>query len=128
MMSAPVEITRRVAGDIRYRLKTPYRDGTTHVIFQPPGFDGAHPCAPPLGRPSVVPIMVLPICLARLAALVPRPRVNLIRYYGVFAPNSRIRVRVTPARRGKGGAAAGGDPAVAAKEGEDGATPVQRMR
>jgi len=22
-------------GDIRYRLKTPYRDGTTHVIFQP---------------------------------------------------------------------------------------------
>jgi hypothetical protein len=26
--------------------------------------------------------------LARLAALVPRPRVNLTRYHGVFAPNS----------------------------------------
>ena len=30
-----------------------------------------------------------------------RPRVNLIRYYGVFAPNSRFRARVTPAERGK---------------------------
>jgi hypothetical protein len=29
--------------------------------------------------------------LARLAALVPRPRVNLTRYHGVFAPNSNHR-------------------------------------
>jgi len=90
-------------GDIRYRLKTPYRDGTTHVIFQPLDF------------------------IARLAALVPRPRVNLIRYYGVFAPNSRFRARVTPAGRGKGSAAAGGAPTVAANDNEDGATPAQRM-
>ena len=35
--------------------------------------------------------------IARLAALVPRPRVNLIRYHGVFAPNSKLRRRIVPA-------------------------------
>lgn len=90
-------------GDIRYRLKTPYRDGTTHVIFQPLDF------------------------IARLAALVPRPRVNLIRYYGVFAPNSRFRARVTPAGRGKGSTAADEATTVADNEREDVATPAQRM-
>jgi len=66
-------------GRIRYQLKTPYRDGTTHVFFQPLDF------------------------IARLAALVPKPRVNLTRYHGVLAPNSKHRVLVTPAHRGKGG-------------------------
>jgi hypothetical protein len=65
-------------GNIRYQLKTPYRDGTTHVIFQPLDF------------------------IARLAALVPKPRVNLTRFHGVFAPNSKHRALVTPAKRGKG--------------------------
>lgn len=40
--------------------------------------------------------------IAILAALVPKPRVNLTRYHGVFAPNSQHRVQVTPAKRGKG--------------------------
>ena len=40
--------------------------------------------------------------IARLAALVPPPRVNLTRYHGVFAPNSNYRALVTPAKRGKG--------------------------
>lgn len=40
--------------------------------------------------------------MAKLAALVPKPRVNLTRYHGVFAPNSRHRAAVTPAGRGKG--------------------------
>ncbi len=66
-------------GNVRYQLKTPYRDGTTHVIFEPLDF------------------------IARLAALVPKPRVNLIRFHGVFAPNSRHRARVTSAKRGRGG-------------------------
>ena len=70
---------------------------------------------------------VLPICLARLAALVPRPRVNLIRYYGVFAPNSRFRARVTPAGRGKGSTAADEAPAVADNEREAVATSAPRM-
>ena len=43
--------------------------------------------------------------IARLAALVPTPRVNLTRYHGVFAPNSRLREQVTPARRGRRNAA-----------------------
>ncbi len=38
-----------------------------------------------------------------LAALVPKPRVNLIRFHGVFAPNSKYRAWVTPAKRGRGG-------------------------
>lgn len=70
-------------GNIRYRPKTPYRDDTTHVIFEPLDF------------------------IARLAALVPKPRVNLTRYHGVFAPNSRDRAAVTPAKRGKGANTAG---------------------
>jgi hypothetical protein len=40
--------------------------------------------------------------IARLAALVPKPRVNLTRFHGVFAPNSQHRALVTPARRGRG--------------------------
>ena len=40
--------------------------------------------------------------IAKLAVLVPKPRVNLTRFHGVFAPNSKYRARVTPAKRGKG--------------------------
>jgi len=40
--------------------------------------------------------------MARLAALVPRPRVNLTRYHGGFAPNSKHRALVTKAGRGRG--------------------------
>jgi Putative transposase len=66
------------AHKVRYALKTPYRDGTTHVVFEPLDF------------------------IAKLAALVPKPRVNFTRFHGVFAPNSKHRVQVTPAKRGKG--------------------------
>jgi len=38
--------------------------------------------------------------LARLAALVPRPRAHLTRYHGVFAPNCRLRRRVVPSPPG----------------------------
>lgn len=65
-------------GKVCYQLKTPYRDGTTHVLFEPMDF------------------------IARLAALVPKPRVNLTRFHGVFAPNSQHRAQITPAKRGKG--------------------------
>lgn len=82
-ISRPAVSEKRLAlttnGLVRYQLKTPFRDGTTHVFFEPLDF------------------------LARLAALVPKPRVNLTRFHGVFAPNSQWRAKVTPARRGKGG-------------------------
>ncbi len=40
--------------------------------------------------------------IARLATLVLKPRVNLTRFHGVFAPNCKHRALVTPAKRGKG--------------------------
>ncbi len=57
--------------------------------------------------------------IARLAALVPKPRVNLTRFHGVFAPNSAHRARVTPAKRGKGNKAS-------ASHGSEDATPAER--
>jgi hypothetical protein len=36
------------------------------------------------------------------SCLVPKPRVNLTRFHGIFAPNSRDRAAVTPGKRGKG--------------------------
>ena len=92
-ITRPAVSTERLSltaqGNIRYRLKTPYRDGTTDVVFEPIDF------------------------IARLVALVPTPRVNLTRYHGVFAPNHRLREQVTPARRGRRGAESPDEPAPA---------------
>ena len=38
--------------------------------------------------------------IARLAALVPPPRVHLTRYHGVFAAHAALRAAITPAGRG----------------------------
>ena len=32
----------------------------------------------------------------------PKPRVNLTRFHGVFAPHSKYRARITPAKQGRG--------------------------
>ena len=55
------------AGDVVLQLKSPYQDGTTHIVMSPLEF------------------------MQRLAALVPRPRLNLIRFHGVLAPNAKLR-------------------------------------
>jgi hypothetical protein len=47
---------------ILYRLRHRWRDGTTHVVFEPVDL------------------------VARLAALVPPPRANIVRYHGILAP------------------------------------------
>ena len=39
--------------------------------------------------------------MARLAALVPRPLLNLTRFHGVFAPNFRHRRQIVPRRPGR---------------------------
>jgi hypothetical protein len=52
------------------RLKAPWRDGTTHLCFEP------------------VELM------ERLAAQIPRPRVNLVLYAGVLARNAKLRKSV----------------------------------
>jgi hypothetical protein len=77
----PVSVERldlTVQGQVRYRLKTPYRDGTTHIVLEPLDF------------------------IARLAALVPPPRVHLTRFHGVFAAHAALRAAITPAGRGVG--------------------------
>ena len=40
--------------------------------------------------------------MARLAALVPPPRMHLTRDHGVFAPHSKLKAAITPAHRGTG--------------------------
>ena len=81
-VSRPPVATERMAltssGCVRYQLKTPYRDGTTPIVLEPLDF------------------------MARLAALVPPPRMHLTRYHGVFAPHSKLRAVITPVHRGTG--------------------------
>jgi hypothetical protein len=60
------------AGQVELKLKTPWRDGTTHLVMSPLEF------------------------MQRLAALVPRPRLHLIRFHGVLAPNAKLRALVVP--------------------------------
>jgi hypothetical protein len=68
---AAQERLRRMGDDrILLTLKTAWADGTRHLIFAP---------------------MEL---LEKLAALTPRPRINLILYHGVLAPDARWRARV----------------------------------
>ena len=45
--------------------------------------------------------------MQRLAALVPRPRLHLIRFHGVLAPNAKLRSQVVPASAQKPTAGAG---------------------
>ncbi|MBK8979734.1 MAG: transposase [Planctomycetes bacterium] len=57
-------------GKVVYRFERPWKDGSKMVVFGP---------------------LVL---IERLAALVPRPRRNLVTYHGAFAPGASHRVRV----------------------------------
>ena len=68
-------------------------------------------------------------CIARLAALAPKPRVNLTRFHGVFAPDSRHRAFTpSPGARGpcwprsgcqgRDGVAAGTEPLEGSSESE----------
>ena len=65
-------VQTNAAGQVVLKLKTPWRDGTTHLVMSPLEF------------------------MQRLAALVPRPRLHLIRYHGVLAPNAKLRALVVP--------------------------------
>ena len=55
---------------LSFALKTPWSDGTTHLLLSP--FE----------------------LLEKLAALIPPPRLNLIRYHGILAPSARGRAKV----------------------------------
>ncbi|MCI0410116.1 MAG: transposase, partial [Acidobacteria bacterium] len=60
-------------GRLAYRLKRRWRDGTTHVIFEPLEL------------------------LEKLAALVPPPRIHQVRYHGILGPAARDRRFIVPA-------------------------------
>lgn len=76
-------------GRIAYELRTPWRDGTTHILFE---------------RQEL---------LARLAAQVPPPRAHQLRYHGILAPAASYRDRVVPVATKPGATAK--PPPVAAK-------------
>jgi hypothetical protein len=60
------------AEQVEPKLKTPWRDGTTHLGMSPLKF------------------------MQRLTALLPRPRLHLIRFHGVLAPNAKLCPLVVP--------------------------------
>jgi hypothetical protein len=64
-------------GTVLLRLKTPWHDGTRHIALQPLEL------------------------LEKLAALIPRPYVNLIVYHSVLAPNAKWRREVVDFGRAK---------------------------
>ena len=68
-------LTRNSAGQVVLALKIPCRDGTTHIVMTPMEF------------------------MQRLATLVPRPRLNLIRFHGVLAPNAKLRPQIIPGEK-----------------------------
>jgi len=59
-------------GKVRYELKRPWRDGSTHIELAPHTF------------------------LERLVALIPRPRVHLVNYHGILAPAASWRSQIVP--------------------------------
>jgi hypothetical protein len=69
---ANARLERDGAGDVVLQLKSAWRDGTTHIKMSPLEF------------------------IQRLAALVPRSRLHLIRFHGVLAPNARLRAAIVP--------------------------------
>jgi hypothetical protein len=79
----PAVATERLSilpdGRVSYRLRHKWRDGTTHVLFEPLEL------------------------VEKLAALVPPPRFNLVRYSGIFAPASRWRSQIVPFDREESG-------------------------
>jgi len=70
-------------GQVELDLRRRWADGTTHLVFDPVEF------------------------LERLAALVPRPRINLVLYYGVLAPRAAWREAVVPSPAAEGVVAQG---------------------
>ncbi len=69
---ATERLSRLEDGRLLYRLKHRWRDGTTHVVFEPQEF------------------------VEKLAALVPPPRFHLVRYHGILGPCAGARDRVVP--------------------------------
>ncbi|MCZ8031489.1 MAG: transposase, partial [Rubrivivax sp.] len=87
------------AGQVELRLNTPWRDGTTHLVLRRDANSPVDCLRQPKG-PSFArarPARLSPLeFMQRLAALVPRPRLRLMRFRGVLAPNAKLRPLVVP--------------------------------
>ena len=71
----PLAIDRLEAlpdGRLRYWFKTPWRNGTTHAVFEPLEF------------------------MEKLCALVPTPRAHTVRYHGILGPAAKWRPFIVP--------------------------------
>lgn len=73
---AAERLQRASDGRIVYRLRHRWRDGTSHLVFEPQEL------------------------LGRLAALIPPPRAHQTRYHGILAPCAGWRDHVVPAVAG----------------------------
>jgi len=69
---ATERLTALSDGRLLYRLKRPWRDGTSAVIFERQDF------------------------MAKLAVLVPAPRAHLTKYHGILAPAATWRQLIIP--------------------------------
>jgi len=74
---ATERLTESFPNQLLYKMKTQWRDGTTHVSFSHLDF------------------------IARLVALIPPPKMNMVRYHGVFAPNFKDRKLIVPKQKVK---------------------------
>jgi hypothetical protein len=74
---AEERLQMRSSGDIVLRLKTPYSDRTTHLLFSGLEF------------------------VEKLAALIPPPRIHLTRFFGCLAPHAKIRSQIVPRKDDK---------------------------
>jgi hypothetical protein len=82
---AQERLTLRPDGTVLVTLKKPWRNGTTHLRFEP---------------------LTL---LERLAALTPRPRVNVLIYHGILAPRAARRAAAVAYGRAPAGEASVAD-------------------
>ena len=92
------------AGQVLLQFRQPWRDGTTHLVFDPVEF------------------------LGRLAVLVPRPRINLILYHGVLAPRAAWRPEVVRRETSHDGSNAGVTEALTARAPEADTPETARRR
>jgi len=75
MMRPPLShdrLTRLDDGRVRLRLKRPWQDGTTHLVFDAIDF------------------------LARLVPLVPPPKMHQVRYHGILSSHAILRSAIVP--------------------------------
>jgi len=70
-------LSLRGDGAVQYTMKKTWRDGTHAIVLQPLDL------------------------IARICAMIPPPRFNMIRFHGVLAPNAKLRPEVVPQKEAR---------------------------